>query len=58
LICANCAAPVAEARCPACQAARAQFHHRTGFTIHLTVAAAAFLALLLLVLALQLAGVH
>ena len=34
LICASCAGPVAEARCPACRAARAQVHHHhTGLSI-------------------------
>jgi hypothetical protein len=27
LICAHCAGPVAEARCPACQEARSHVHH-------------------------------
>jgi hypothetical protein len=30
LICASCAGPVVEARCPACQSARAQMHHHSG----------------------------
>jgi hypothetical protein len=54
LICAQCAAPVVEGRCPACQAARAQVHrHSSGPSIPL--AAAALLILLLLMLALHLA---
>jgi hypothetical protein len=54
LICAHCAAPVVEGRCPACQAARSHIHHREpGLTLPL--AAAALIALLLLMLALQLA---
>jgi hypothetical protein len=58
LICAHCAAPVIEGRCPACQSARAQFHHhRTGLAAPLTLAAA-FIGLLLLLLAFQLAGLH
>ncbi len=53
LICAQCAGPVVEARCPACQAARAQVHHHS----HLSkpVVLAILLAFLLLALALQLA---
>jgi hypothetical protein len=27
LVCARCAGPVAEGRCPACRAARAALHH-------------------------------
>ncbi len=27
LVCARCAGPVAEGRCPACRAARAMLHH-------------------------------
>jgi len=29
LICAQCAGPVAEARCPVCRAARSDLHHHT-----------------------------
>ncbi len=51
LICANCASPVVEARCPACAAARAHVHHRgSGLTLPLTAAALAALVLVLLVL--------
>jgi predicted RNA-binding protein with PUA domain len=54
LICAQCAAPVVEGRCPACQLARAQVHrHPPGLSVPLLLAA--LLALLLLVLAVQLA---
>ena len=54
LICAQCAAPVVEGRCPACQLARAQVHRRSsGLSLPLLVAA--LLALLLLTLFLQLA---
>jgi predicted amidophosphoribosyltransferase len=54
LICAQCASPVVEARCPACRAARAQVHHHhaSGLTLPLTVAA--LLALVLVTLILQL----
>jgi len=54
LICAQCAAPVVEGRCPACQLARAQVHRRSG-GLSLPLLAAALLALLLLTLAVQLA---
>ena len=54
LICARCAAPVVEGRCPACQLARAQVHrHSSGLSVPLLLAA--LVALLLLTLALQLA---
>jgi hypothetical protein len=29
LICAQCAGPVAEARCPVCRAAKSDLHHHT-----------------------------
>ncbi|EFC79800.1 hypothetical protein CcI49_33025 [Frankia sp. CcI49] len=32
LVCARCAAPVAEGRCPSCRAARESLHH-SSFTI-------------------------
>ena len=51
LICASCASPVVEARCPACAAARAQVHHRgPGLTLPLTAAALVALVLVLLIL--------
>lgn len=55
LICAHCAGPVSEGRCPVCHAARAEMHHHHhtgGMAIPLLVAA---LMALLLVLALHLA---
>jgi hypothetical protein len=53
LICAQCASPVVEARCPACRAARADLHHHNaGLTLPLT--AAALIALVLVMLILQL----
>jgi hypothetical protein len=56
LICAQCAGPVAEGRCPVCQAARARMHHHhhsgPGLTVPLI---AALLLVLLLMLALHLA---
>jgi hypothetical protein len=53
LICAQCAGPVVEARCPACQAARAQVHHHSSLSKPLILAI--LLVLLLLTLSLQLA---
>ena len=54
LICAQCAGPVVEGRCPACQLARAQVHRRSpGLSLPLLLAA--LLVLLLLTLFLQLA---
>ena len=54
LICARCAAPVVEGRCPACQLARSQVHRRApGLSVPLILAA--LFALLLLTLALHLA---
>jgi hypothetical protein len=54
LICAQCASPVVEARCPACRAARAELHrHSPGFSLPLI--AAVLLALLLFTLWIQLA---
>jgi hypothetical protein len=53
LICAQCAGPVVEARCPACQAARAHVHHHSGLSKPLILAI--LLALTLLALSLQLA---
>ena len=54
LICAQCAGPVVEGRCPVCQLARAQVHRRSpGLSLPLLLAA--LLALLLLTLCLQLA---
>ncbi len=56
LICARCAGPVAEARCPACQAARAQVHHHHlgGLSVPVIVA----LLALLLALAVMLQQLH
>ena len=51
LICANCASPVVEARCPSCATARARVHHHgPGLTVPLTAAALVALALVLIVL--------
>jgi hypothetical protein len=50
LICAQCAGPVAEGRCPTCRAARTHVH-RGGPGLTLPVLLAALLVLLLLMLA-------
>jgi hypothetical protein len=55
LICAQCAGPVAEGRCPVCQAARARLHHHSGPGLTVPLVAAVLLALLLMILALHLA---
>ncbi len=52
LICAQCAGPVVEARCPACREARAHVHHHSG-GYSLPLIAAVLLALLLIMLALH-----
>jgi hypothetical protein len=53
LICAQCAGPVSEGRCPACRAARSHVHHGGhGFTVPYA------LALLLLLIALMIALQH
>jgi hypothetical protein len=55
LICAHCAGPVVEGRCPACRAARDQVHHHhSGASPQLIIAAILALTFLLL-LAMQLA---
>jgi hypothetical protein len=53
LICAQCAGPVVEGRCPVCRAARAQMHHHGsgGLTPQLLIAAALILLLGLLIAA-------
>ena len=49
LICAQCASPVVEGRCPACRAARDHVHHHHfGATPQLIIAAIAALAFVLL----------
>ena len=50
LICAQCAGPVVEGRCPACRAARDHVHHQHfGAAPQLIVAALLALAVVLLV---------
>jgi hypothetical protein len=52
LICANCAGPVDEGRCPVCRAAHAQFHQQSGSGVQpmamLTVLVALAIVLLML----------
>jgi hypothetical protein len=49
LICARCAGPVAEGRCPTCRDARAHVHHEThGLSMQVILAAMLVLALLAL----------
>ena len=53
LICAQCAGPVAEARCPVCRAAKSDLHHHAhGISIPQVV------LLLLLALAVAIAVQH
>jgi hypothetical protein len=54
LICAQCAGPVVEGRCAACQTSRAQLHHRPA-GLSLPIVAGLILTLLLVTLALRLA---
>jgi hypothetical protein len=54
LICAQCAGPVAEARCPVCRAAKADLHHQNhGVGISVPYAVALLLLALAVILALQ-----
>jgi hypothetical protein len=53
LICAQCAGPVVEGRCPACRAARQEVHHHSMASPQLLIAAILVLAVVLL-LAMQL----
>jgi hypothetical protein len=51
LMCASCAGPVVEGRCPVCRAARAEVHRHgpTGLTPQLLIALALVLLLGLLI---------
>ena len=51
LICAQCAGPVVEGRCPAGRAARQQVHHHTIASPQLLIAVALILLLGLLIAA-------
>jgi hypothetical protein len=48
LICAQCAGPVVEGRCPACRAYRDHVHHHSGASTQLIIAAILALAFVLL----------
>ncbi|MDX6228087.1 MAG: hypothetical protein QOI76_1477 [Frankiales bacterium] len=50
LVCANCAGPVDEGRCPTCRAAHASLHARGGGLSPQTVLIMASLAVLLVML--------
>jgi hypothetical protein len=54
LICAQCAGPVVEGRCPACRAARDHVHNHSGANPQLIIAAVLALVFVLL-LAMQFA---
>jgi hypothetical protein len=49
LICAQCAGPVIEGRCPACRAARQHVHHHSTASPQLIIGIILVLTLLLLV---------
>ncbi|MGC4999175.1 MULTISPECIES: hypothetical protein [unclassified Streptomyces] len=51
LVCANCAAPVSEGRCPVCRASRERLQQQEGFLAG--VSPAALIALLLVLIALM-----
>jgi len=53
LICAQCAGPVAEARCPVCRAAKSDLHHHHGHGGSIPYAVALLLLALAVLLALQ-----
>ena len=55
LVCANCAGPVDEGRCPVCRAAHAQFHHQGLSSIQPTTILAVIIGLAIVLL---LFGVH
>jgi hypothetical protein len=50
LICAQCAGPVSEGRCPTCREARAHVHHH-GHAVNMQLIAAVLLILALLAVA-------
>ena len=56
LICAQCAGPVVEGRCPACRASRDHVHHTHLGASPQLIAAAILVLSLLLLLAMHLAG--
>jgi hypothetical protein len=56
LICAHCANPVIEGRCPACRAARNHVHHQHFSASPQLIIAAVLVLTLLLLLALRFGG--
>jgi uncharacterized integral membrane protein len=57
LICAQCASPVAEGRCPTCRAAREQMHHsHSSASQQLLIAGLIVLTLLLVLVVTHVAG--
>jgi len=52
LICAQCAGPVAEGRCPVCRAARSDLHHH-GHAFSVPYALAILLLTVAIILAIQ-----
>lgn len=52
LICAQCAGPVAEGRCPVCRASKSHVHHDTH-GVNVPFAVAVLLLLVALMLAMQ-----
>jgi hypothetical protein len=51
LICAQCAGPVVEGRCPACRAAKAHVHHsQPNLSVPLIIIAVVTLVILMLAL--------
>jgi hypothetical protein len=53
LICAHCAGPVAEARCPVCRAAKSDLHHHHSYSGSIPYAIGLLLLALAVLLALQ-----
>jgi hypothetical protein len=53
LICAQCARPVAEARCPVCRAAKSDLHQHHGHGASIPYAVALMLLALAVLLAIQ-----
>ena len=51
LVCANCAGPVVEGRCPVCRASRAEVHGHGAFGLPPQVVAALLVIVLLVLLA-------
>ena len=51
LVCANCAAPVSEGRCPVCRASRERLQHQEGLFAGLTPAMLVALLVILVAVA-------